>query len=229
MDALANISGMTVPKKAFGSLRMVASLSDEQFGQMTEFLQSNGSEVVSARALASRLDEGIGAPVTSSLARDLVATLFNLSALHFTHEWSLSDIVDVTAAYPGLDLSEDTDQARLRDRLSALLAVPAIAAMAKATSIAYEHPNTFHTARIVTDVRPVFGEDATEDPTGAMITHALRLDYFGSRGMESFFVSMTNADLTVLSNTVQRALQKHETLRRTIERAELEELDATRD
>jgi hypothetical protein len=40
--------------------------------------------------------------------------------------------------------------------------------------------------RIFTDLRPVFGEQPTDAPIGALITHMLKLDYYTAQGMMRF-------------------------------------------
>jgi hypothetical protein len=154
--------------------------------------------------------------------------LFNLSSLHSTHGWPLDQIVDRVAHDSDVELPDDA-RAVFGERLNALLAQPTVASLAKAMSVHYETANTFHTARVVSDLRPIFGDDPQSGPAGAMVMHTLRIDYLATDGLEGFFVSMTRDELAELAAAVARAQQKDEALRRFVTKAGLEELDATFD
>ena len=54
---------------------------------------------------------------------------------------------------------DETKQGRLRDRLAALTQSPAIEVHAKARSLQQDRENTYCRARIITDLRPIFGSD----------------------------------------------------------------------
>jgi hypothetical protein len=75
----------------------------------------------------------------------------------------------------------------------------------------------FHSARILTDIRPVFGRDADVPPIGAVIAHVLKIDYFSQGDSGSLYVSLNNRDLELLRNLVDRAFTKLKTLRAVLE------------
>ncbi len=91
--------------------------------------------------------------------------------------------------------------------LTRLISMPGVRAVSKAASLAYEHMHLFRSARLVTDVRPVFDDDV-DDIDGAIISHNLRLEYFGRGGANSLSVTLDTPDLLQLFNQCERALRK---------------------
>lgn len=215
---------MTVPRKALASIRVLAELSDDQMAALVATLATPMEGIASPGTLANNVAE-LGEPYTRQATLDLTSTLFNLSALHFTQGWDLAEIVAVVADSPDLEV-DAADRPKVRDRLSVLLAEPVVAALAKASSIAYEHQNSFDSARVVSDIRPIFGDDPTVEPSGAMITHTLHIDYVGSEGHSSLYVTLSGTELEELASSVRRAQEKDETLRRLVVKAGMHEFNA---
>lgn len=90
---------------------------------------------------------------------------------------------------------------------------------AKASDIRGQHQNVYCRARILTDVRPVFGQNVAQAPSAAVITHTLRLsthqegDFSTTR---DFYVALDEADLEELKHLVERAIRKEATLKSQI-------------
>lgn len=64
----------------------------------------------------------------------------------------------------------------------------------------------------MTDIRPVFGEDASKSPVGAVVTHVLRIDSFRNGSLEDYYVALDNDDLLQLQSAVGRAIDKNQSL-----------------
>jgi hypothetical protein len=106
--------------------------------------------------------------------------------------------------------------------LTRLLKAEVVSTFGKADEIITDHAHVFQEARILTDVRPVFGDDPDELPSAAVIVGMLRIDFFGRReGAKSFFVALDQADLVKLRETVDRALRKTETMKQFLTSAGL--------
>lgn len=119
---------------------------------------------------------------------------------------NLSESVD-------LDLSDDRRR-RLRDRLLPLLASKALATTAGALELLTQHERNYQTARVVTDIRPVFADDVHDRPEGAVIVDTLQLQTWDRGGRaEMLAVAMDETDLRELREVIDRALAKTDTLR----------------
>ena len=77
----------------------------------------------------------------------------------------------------------------------------------KSANLAYDYANLLRTARIITDVRPIFNESA-EGIDGAVISHVLRLKYTGQDDESSLSIVMDATDVRRLLAECERALTK---------------------
>lgn len=83
----------------------------------------------------------------------------------------------------------------------------------KAQTLVYTHQNLFLGARLITDVRPVFNDSASEVDE-LVITHMLTLDYSdGSQRNSSITLAMDQEDIAQLQNQCERAATKILTLK----------------
>jgi hypothetical protein len=110
----------------------------------------------------------------------------------------------------------DQRQSVLRD----LLNLGIVIGTAKALELAYEHSRLLQKARIFTDVRPVFTDDAT-DVQGAVVSHTLRVRYSDLRVDHIVEFALDERDIRAIAKECERALKKSETIR-TLLRKKLE-------
>jgi hypothetical protein len=93
-----------------------------------------------------------------------------------------------------------------------LLTAPAVRLVSITLELMYEHENLLQSARVVTDIRPVFSEDASHIE-GSVVSHTLRLRYDSTEGDHSISVAMDEADIRELKRQCERALLKAQTAR----------------
>jgi hypothetical protein len=117
------------------------------------------------------------------------------------------------------------DVARFSKALTAILEIKSVTLTAKANAIAGDSPRMYTVSKVISDLRPVFGEDASAAPVGAVILHNLRITYGDGGREEQFFVDMDARDLRELEAQVQRALKKDTALRQFIADADLQLFD----
>jgi hypothetical protein len=105
-------------------------------------------------------------------------------------------------------------RAQLRHRAEAILATDVLGTTAVATDLQTQNPRNFQSAKIVTDIRPVFDDEVEVRPRGAVIVETLQIQTWTREGhVELIFVSMDEQDLTQLREIVDRALDKTKTLK----------------
>jgi hypothetical protein len=84
----------------------------------------------------------------------------------------------------------------------------------KAYDLQTEGERTFCDARILTDLRPVFGKDIASGPAGMVIIHRLKLGYHNSEGEHrTFYIALDAEDLVTLKKAIDRAELKARSLK----------------
>jgi hypothetical protein len=108
--------------------------------------------------------------------------------------------------------------------LKELFEAPIVRLTAKALDLSYLHTHLLRSARIITDMRPLFSDDATEIH-GTVIAHKLLLRYDDIEGEHVISVAVDERDISSLIEQCQRALTKSKTAQITLkEKAGLKSL-----
>jgi len=203
---------MSVPPPFQAPLRVIAELSDEAAAQLVTglneappFQQASGLTRIVASALP-------GADVDS--ASRLVQTLISLTTQ--LREAPRERVVGAISASLDFDLTPEQRE-QFRTRLQALLSSPAVVTTANALDLLTQHPRNYQTARVFSDIRPVFGSEVTSPPIGVVINETLQLHTWTPDGdTEIIHVALDEADLEELRTVIERALQKTSTLKKML-------------
>lgn len=157
-------------------------------------------------AAVSVLGEG-ATPAERRLALPLLALRGQL------RQMTTKDIAKQLSESTDLDLDE-TLRSNLRVRAAAILETPVFSTTGVATDLQTLNERNYQSARIVTDLRPVFQDDVAKAPDGAVIVETLQIQTWSrDGGTQLMFVSMDEADLRQLQSIIARALEKTETLK----------------
>ena len=84
--------------------------------------------------------------------------------------------------------------------------------IAKANDVLTNHEHVYCTARMLTDIRPVFSSDAEQKPESFVLVHTLKITYHDDEEHKEFFVALDTADVRNLLEVIQRANTKTKTL-----------------
>lgn len=114
---------------------------------------------------------------------------------------------------------------RLTARLVSLLSVDSIDEALRARTLSWEAQNVFSTARILTDIRPVFNHDLSTDPRGAIIVHSLKLTYTENGERKAMFFALDSKDVSELGQVLERARDKETVLRKFLSSTSLHGID----
>jgi hypothetical protein len=125
---------------------------------------------------------------------------------------------ELTKELTNLGLTEEM-VGTLRHRAKKILDVESLHLIAKAHSVLLEHSCTYSSARIVSDIRTVFGDDISSQPEAAVIVHMLNIVYFNARRREISSIAMDEKDIDQLIAVLERARTKSKSLRETIEKS----------
>ena len=219
-----------VPSEMRPALVQLAALGDDAISEPCSLLEANPDVLTSRQAAfehASKLtkfgDEGFS-------AIDAVVPLLFLKA---SSGKSTGDLVkEITARLVTGDKQEATLSAaavpNFKKNLGRILELSKLTNRAKALSLATDSQRLFSDAKIVSDVRPVFGEDVSKPPLGAVILHSLKIGFAEDGEEREFFVTMDSKDLRELQSWITRALSKDATLSQFIKHSNIEQFETSK-
>jgi hypothetical protein len=106
---------------------------------------------------------------------------------------------------------------KFKASLITLLNADLFALAAKAYDLKTDDERTFCHARILTDIRPIFGQHIEEGPKAMVVVHLLKLGYHqGNEKHQQFYVSLDAQDLETLRKVIDRAEAKAKTLKSAV-------------
>jgi hypothetical protein len=162
--------------------------------------------------------------VAATELREIVDVLLALYWVRAAEDLSLTEFVATLRAA----LEQDADQALhppqgnwkdVESRLQRLLSLErSLGITSKALFVAYQFPRHFHSAKILTDARPVFTSDASEEPAAFVVNHTLKFDVHEGGEDREWFVAMNSVDLQELKRVVERAILKEKSLSATLKK-----------
>ncbi len=210
---------LRIPPEHQRGLLSLLSLAEEQAAAFLNSLEAAASKVRSDKLSSADLQSVVGIS-----AEDLSSMVDTISALyHVRHHADVSlkefasDVID--------SLREDGKAAKVvaadrlpatKERLQKFLSLDALSLWAKSSILRYEHERPIHDLRILTDARPVFGEEVSDRPRAAVIFHMLKMEYHVPQGIEEIYFSLDEDDLEYLKDAIARAEIKAKSLREAL-------------
>ena len=128
-------------------------------------------------------------------------------------------IADALEILPNPDLRlPSSEKESFTEKLATLLRSEIFVGAAKVADLQTESERIFCHARILTDLRPVFGTEVEKGPRAVMVTHNLKIAFHlsGRKGDHDFYVMLDSSDLAELKRVISRAEAKAKTLRAII-------------
>ncbi len=214
------MSRLRIPKDDEKGLKKLITLDDNSVQELVSAL-GEVSPVLFRTELASRVASALDT-ISRSDVDDIVGLLPPLSLLSERRGLSTTEIAeDVCQAMDDSDDEElklsGEDRERFKERLIDLLSVESVIIGAKALELMFENQRSYSSARVVTEVRPIFGSTPGESPTGALIVHMLKITYREEDQEKEFFVALDTLDVGTLRAALDRADEKAESLRSYLE------------
>ena len=157
-------------------------------------------------------------------ADKIVGVLFKLYNMYDTSDEDIdSNVLTIIEAVKEIDKKEikkisatdfDSFSLFIKDILSLY---DTLGARAKAYRVMPQHQHIFRRSEIYSDIRAIFMPDKPDiKPSAAVIVHSLKIDYYEDYEEKAFYFGLSENDLRQLMNTVERAIKKHECLKRAI-------------
>lgn len=208
---------LQIPNRYIPILNLVRNLSEPA---ATELLHALGSAQVatSSDEMASAIAESVPSIPIEDLAKilDLLYSLYHVRELSELNRNSfLRELVESVRENADPKIS-DEELPIIRQRFKDLLSLQAMESISKAIGLQREEERIYCEAKIISDIRPVFGEDIKVKPVAATITHTLKISYHEDGDHKVFYIVLDEVDLDELEQIVKRAKTKAETLTKVL-------------
>jgi len=206
---------LQVPDRYVKALEKLRQLPDRSFDELLA-----GLSRLPLSSSRDQLTDEARIFIPSIKPKDLEALLSLLVSLKGAQEQaeeSTDFADDVLSAIsrtdePKLELAGQ-ERDKFKKRLLTLLAADRFSISAKAISLIGEYEHTFCRARILTDFRPIYGNDPGKKPVAGLITHTLRLSYHEGTQLRHIYVLLDDSDLNEMKALFKRAEVKADSLR----------------
>ena len=189
---------------------VIAELPEFSYAQLVDAAKAAPSPFGTVRELQTWLASEVKS-VPSNDIRKILSSISSLSKLLSTPKWTPKNLATALdeAARNGIENFKVAEGADFKERIVTLLSLDALHLIeAKAKELLQEAQRLLLDARILTDIRPVFGEDIGENPTAFILTHTLKLHYHEGGEHREFFVALDEQDIASLKRMSERAQRK---------------------
>lgn len=210
----------------------IRELEEEQASELLAALESEPptlNRVDSHARVASKVGDAVPRGELDRIM-EVLSSLYGLRDSMAVRE--LSDFAEIVCdAMDASDTEElwfedGEDRELFKDRLIRLLSVDSLDIAARATDLLYEHEHTIHgPARVLSDIRPIFGPDPEDPPKGAVVVHTLKFNYHEGRRVQEFFLALDASQVDELIGVLERARSKDGSLKRMIAAADVPSID----
>jgi len=212
-----------IPEEALPALQIIAKLDGKVFESLLSAIK-NASPTLDPSQFPEQIDlKKIG--ISEEETDEIFSTLIGLYMAKENNDVSSNQLSeDIGGAISelkadGFDFSQV--KIKLVERLKLLLGFDkSLGVTAKAMDVLTEQERTYCSARILTDIRPVFTSSVTS-PSGAMIIHNLQIRFHSGKEHEEFYFALDTNDIKQLKSVVERAEEKAKALQTVIETAKL--------
>lgn len=110
--------------------------------------------------------------------------------------------------FEGSEEACDQHLLSLKENLRTLLNIHVVRVSAKALDLLSDRDNLFLGCRVLSNIRPILDNDLSKPFAAYLVTHTLKIATRDSSGSKDLYISVDTADLHVLQDAIERAIQK---------------------
>lgn len=208
---------LKIPSEYDEGIALIKSLSLSDVERVVEVLKgarpsSDAEEIVQmlSPTLASVPEENV---------REFAGTLYSLYLFRAHSDVSINQFIEdlcdamMESDNPKVRTTKADELIDLKKKFMALLTVRPLSTLSKAHGLRYEFANVFWDAKVVSDIRPVWEDDARKPPQGVVLTQTLKLEYHYAGGHGELYVCLDDHHIDKLISVLKRAQEKRSTLR----------------
>jgi uncharacterized protein (DUF1778 family) len=218
------MSEITIPEGAYPAIQKLAHLSAEDFAAFLAALER--AKPAATPSLFSQHVAEHAPQISSSTIRMIVDELFSMNYAFEDLDFSIDEMAKSVAEAAFDEQSEEfpigeADRDILKDRLAKLFVLKAsLGLTSKALGLLTDTDRLFYTARILTDIRPIFNEEG-DVVEATVILHNLVVHYGENGDHKDFFVTLDTNDIKALREVLDRADSKAKALESLLKRSEV--------
>lgn len=213
-----------IPDSYKAALIDLASYTNTIFEKILDTLKNAKASNINSELHKEITDQEI----SQNSAKKLIDTLISLYIIKSNLNKTVSEITqDILETIEADRTPLDENKIRIfKERLSHLLSINSMEICAKATNLRTEYSKIFGSARIITDIRPVFDNlvEHTNQLAGIIITHNLKIEFLESTNQQEFYLALDSDDIDELIETLNRAKHKEKILRNFLSSCDLENI-----
>jgi len=204
--------GPSFPETLARGLRLLASLPQPEYDAFLKYLRSIPPQI-KHDSIFNGADQKI--PDVGEHSETIKSAAFSLLLSkvrgHLPVQDFVSELVKAVATRSGFE--DERARNALRDRAADILSIKSLDLIARAHDVLTVHACAYASSRILSDVRPVFGDDVDSAPLGAVLVHMLSIHYLNLDELNTFVVALDEKDVEELLEVLQRAKRKSKTLK----------------
>jgi len=210
---------VTLPEPVRPAITWLAQAPEVGVGRLLSALDLARPRLLYATFIDDVLNQmNVTQPVRQQWA-NVIEALLSLSTGREYLGWAFTDFADGVAGSFDIQL-EENGRARIARILREALSKPTLIITAKAWGLYTSAERNYGSAKVITDMRPVFVE-AIESPAAWLIVHTLQITFQSEQRGHEFQLAMDDRDLVQLQDTLARAQTKSASLRDQAERLNL--------
>jgi hypothetical protein len=210
------MAALTIPKQFEQGIVKIINLPDEVATALVAALRAS-PQSLKPKALAASIAERVQG-LSETEIQQLLPTLTSLymarASLGISAQEFLESVVEAVATSHSAPANFTADtREKFKQRLANLLDVESFGVSVKAQEVLHEHQYALSRVRILTDIRPVFGNEKIESPLAAVLVHTMKITYLAEGEIREFFVAMDTSDIKMLKDALERAEKKAESIK----------------
>lgn len=225
------MSMLNIPERYRPGLSLLATMADDSYSGLLGSLRSAPPSFSGQREVTAWVMPSVKSVSEGDINRifESLASLSRVLARRGAQSTQLAHDVSVAALDTIKGLTA-TAAATLERRLDDLLPLSSLIASAnKAKELQVQRERTLCDVRLLTDLRPVFADDVTKPAMAMTVIHTLKIGYHDSNSSihKEFYVALDAADIKSLKSALERAEQKEQSLKDTLETAHIRLVELT--
>jgi len=208
---------VSVPEPLRRGLQTIATLPEQTFQALMSALKTIPLEIRQHRVFPDVTVPGLEEGQTQAILQTVFGMVIGRAQPRVTVADAVEGLVDSVSR-----LIKDDQIETFRRRATEILSLEALDLITRANNVLLEHSCTYSNARIISDIRAVFGDDVTRQPEAAVIVHMLNIVYYSAGRRENMSVALDEKDIDNFIIVLERARSKNNTLKETIKKINLQ-------
>lgn len=196
---------INITKEISEDLKYLLTLDDELFSKICGQLEDVPCRMFPFEEIEASIRS---AGLNDEDARRMSRILLNVFFLLFAQGDEPLALAELLSGQLNRFEVDRSQQARVKERMVQLFSIKPLFISIKATSLFNDNERVLVGSKILTDVRPIFGNGNEEKALGCFLTHNLKLVYQENDSTKEFLVSLDTEELDALEKGIKRARMK---------------------